>query len=277
MIPPVYENGRVRLWCGDSKKVLETFPSGCVHLVVTSPPYYVQRGRYSDLEEDIENAPTWEEYLQKLLDILTECARVLVAGGRMCINIADSWTNYKREKVNKCYPTHAYIIIHLEKLGMLYKGSFLYQQIRHSHSSGHASKLLGSYPYPPNIPILNCYEYILVFQKPGKYTPADPSPEAKEASKLTGKEFNLCATGIWHIPYNRDRSVCASPFPVELPRRLIRLFSRVGDIVLDPFVGSGVSVLEAALLGRRGWGIDINPLFIQHIIEKIKNNLFLAQ
>ena len=277
MIPPRYDFGNIKLWVGDSKEVLSTFPDNTVHLIVTSPPYYIRTGLYSSLEEDLENAPTWEEYVEKLCGILTECARVLVPGGKMCINIADSWTNLKREKVNKCLPTHAYIIVHLEKnCGLLYKGSFIYTQIRHHHASGGALFLLGSFPYPPNIPICNFFEYILVFQKRGKYKAATPSPEVKEMSKLGKEGLVWCATGVWQVTPNRQRDPCPAPFPPEIPYRLIRLFSFVGDIVLDPFVGSGVAIKMAARLGRQAWGIDINPHYIEHIRKEIEEDLFLS-
>lgn len=271
MLPPKYEGENYRLWVGDALKVLLSFPDNCVHLIVTSPPYYIGTGYYSDLPDDLENQPTWEEYVAKLLDILSECARVLVAGGKMCVNIADSWTNRRLEGVNKCYPTHARVLLHMvEKCGLIYKGSIIYEQIRAHHASGGALCLRGSFPYPPNIPICNFYEYILIFQKEGKYQPADNSPENREASKISRSEFaDWASTGIWRVPANRERKVCPAPFPYEIPYRLIKLFSLKGDIVLDPFVGSGTTVYVAIQLGRVAWGIDINETYIDYVYQNI--------
>jgi modification methylase len=271
MLPPKYEGENYRLWVGDALKVLSSFPDNCVHLIVTSPPYYIRAGYYSDLPNDLENQPTWEEYVAKLLDILSECARVLVAGGKICVNIGDSWTNTKLEGVNKCYPTHARVLLHMvEKCGLLYKGNIIYEQIRAHHASGGALFLSGSFPYPPNIPICNFYEYILIFQKEGKYQPADNSPENREASKISRSEFtNWASTGIWRIPPNRERKICPAPFPLEIPYRLIKLFSFRGDIVLDPFVGSGITVYAAIQLGRVAWGIDINETYIDYVYQNI--------
>ena len=276
MLPPKYEGERYKLWTGDSLKVLQTFPDECVHLIVTSPPYFVKSKPYTNLPDDLENLPTWEEYLAKLLAILTECARVLVAGGRLCINISDSWTNFRREGVNKCLPTHAHIIVHLtDNCGLEYKGSFIYYQMRNIHASGGGQYLKGTYPFPPNIPLVNFYEYILVFKKAGKRK--DVSRERKQASKLGREELLWCSTGIWELEASKERSVCPFPFPPELPYRLIKLFSFVDDIVLDPFVGSGTTIYAALQLGRIGWGIDISEPYIDYVHYNLRQegrNLF---
>jgi site-specific DNA-methyltransferase (adenine-specific) len=271
MLSPKYEGENYRLWVGDALKVLSSFPDNCVHLIVTSPPYYIRAGYYSDLPDDLENQPSWEEYVAKLLDILSECARVLVAGGRICVNIADSWTGWKEGGVNRCRPTHARVILHLvERCGLLYAGSIIYEQIRAHHNSGRALFVSGSFPYPPHIPICTFYEYILIFQKEGKYQPADNSPENREASKISKWEFtNWASTGIWRVPANRERKICPAPFPLEIPYRLIKLFSFRGDIVLDPFVGSGTTVYAAIQLGRVAWGIDINETYIDYVYQNI--------
>lgn len=271
--PPAYEGRNYKLWCGDSAKILKTFPDNCVHLIVTSPPYYIRSGLYTDLDDDIENAPTYDEYISKLLEILRECHRVLVPGGRMCVNIADSWTNLAREKVNMCYPTHAHIIVEMINTGMEYKGSIIYKQIRVHHASGGALKLLGSFPYPPNLPLLNLFEYILIFKKKGEYTKKHVPPHIREASKITKEELVWLATGVWQIPPNRQRKPCPAPFPIEIPRRLIKLFSFVGDIVLDPFMGQGTCVEVAVQLGRVGWGIDINPEYVAYTAERVSSIL----
>ena len=274
MIQPTYAGERWKLWAGDALPILQTFPDECVHLVVTSPPYYIQPGYYTDLADDLENQPTWEEYLAKLLAILRECARVVVRGGKLCINIADSWTSLKYEKTNRCLPTHAHIIVYLEKeCRLIYKGSFLYTQLRAHHASGGALHLYGSFPYPPNIPVCNFYEYILIFQKGGKYRPAIATREIREASKLTKEEFVWASTGIWQLPPNRRRDICPAPFPPEIPYRLIKMFSFVGDTVLDPFVGSGITLYNALRLNRVAWGIDINRRYIDYIYHNLSAGL----
>ena len=131
-------------------------------------------------------------------------------------------------------------------------------------TSRNGSVLFGSYPYPSNFMISSAVEPIHVFRKVGK---RDVSKEIKEKSKITLEEFRQFRDAIWDINGVNDKHVAA--YPIELPARLIKMYSFVGDTVLDPFVGSGSTIKAALDLGRNSVGIDINPKFLKIIEEKV--------
>jgi len=268
---PTYEGTNFKIWVGDCIEVMSSLPDESVNLIVTSPPYYAQKD-YGNSPKNFENAPTFEDYLSLINRSLSEMFRLLCKGGRCCIVIDDKYTSIKTHGSNFNYGTHAHIIVSAQRLGFLYKGLIIWRKMRGAHASGGAKYVLGSFPYPPNIPIITMFEYILVFQKPGKYPV--PEGERKEESKLDRSEFPLLAEGIWEIPAERERvGSCPSPFPIEIPKRLIRLFSFKGDVVLDPFLGSGTTVVASLMTGRIGWGIELNEKFAHESFLRIKELL----
>lgn len=253
----VFESARHKIWVGDCLSILPTLPP-VVGLIVTSPPYFARKDYGSD-ERNFENAPDWRAYMEKMCEALRSMYNVLVDGGRACIVIDDKYTSVKTHRTNFNYGTHAHLIVYAQKIGFLYKELIIWKKLRNSHASGGARRLLGTYPYPPNIPITTMFEYILIFQKPGvRRVPH----EIKEASRISNEDFTSLATGIWEIQGERAQyGSCPAPFPLEIPRRLIRLFSFVNDIVLDPFAGSGTTLVAAILEKRIGWGIELNEVF----------------
>ncbi len=234
-----------------------------VHLVVTSPPYW-QLKDYGN-EKQIGFHDSYQEYINHLNLVWSECYRVLHPGCRLCINIGDQFARsvyYGRYKV---IPIHVEIIKCCEALGMDYMGAIIWQKVTTTNTTGGAS-VMGSYPYPRNGIIKLDYEFILVFKKLG--TPPNVSSHAKELSRLTPDEWNTYFAGHWHFNGERQDKHLAM-FPEELPRRLIRMFSCVGETVLDPFLGSGTTALAAKNLGRHSVGYEINPSFVPVIKEKL--------
>jgi len=250
---------------GDSRKMIEV-PDNSVHLIITSPPYW-QLKDYGN-EKQIGFHDSYENYINNLNLVWKECYRVLHNGCRLCINIGDQFARsvyYGRYKV---IPIREEIIKFCETIGFDYMGAVIWQKVTTSHSTGGGVQM-GSYPYPRNGIIKLDYEFILIFKKQGESP--KPTKEQKELSKLTPDEWNTFFAGHWNFPgVKQDHHIAM--FPDELPRRLIKMFSFVGETVLDPFLGSGTTSLAAKNLGRNSIGYEINPDFINVIKNKLSVN-----
>ncbi|MGB9607967.1 MAG: DNA-methyltransferase, partial [bacterium] len=247
---------------GDSRKMDEV-PDESVHLIITSPPYW-QLKDYGD-ERQIGFNDTYEDYINNLNLVWKECFRVLHKGCRLCINIGDQFARsvyYGRYKV---IPIRTEIIKFCETIGFDYMGAIIWQKVTTCNTTGGAA-IMGSYPYPRNGIIKLDYEFILVFKKPGK--PPKVSKEQKDLSKLTLEEWNEYFSGHWNFPGEKQDKHLAM-FPEELPKRLIKMFSFVGETVLDPFLGSGTTSLAARKLQRNSIGYEINEDFLPIIKEKL--------
>jgi len=254
-----------KLIIGDSRKMKE-LKDDSVHLVITSPPYFDLKDYNSNdnhNKKDQIGAPkTYEEYLDNLNDVWKECLRVLVPDGKLCINIMPVFLSGKEtiynRRITKTVITDFESFIYDTKLAFLHS-LYIWDKRKSSRFSS-----FGSYPYPPNIFSTFPYEWIIVFSKRGKRI-NKVSKEIKEKSKLTHKEWaDWAINSFWEMAPARATEVGhPAPFPEELPRRLIKLYSFWGDTVLDPFVGSGTTVKVAEDLGRNGVGYDINPEYIE--------------
>lgn len=235
-----------------------------VHLVVTSPPYW-QLKDYGD-EKQIGFHDTYESYINHLNVVWKECFRVLHDGCRLCVNIGDQFARsvyYGRYKV---IPIRTEITRFCETIGMDYMGAIIWQKVTTTNTTGGAS-IMGSFPYPRNGILKIDYEFILIFKKLGD--PPKVGKEIKELSKLTTDEWNTYFAGHWNFAGERQDKHLAM-FPEELPRRLIRMFSFVGETVLDPFLGSGTTSLAAKNLSRNSIGYEVSPTFIPIIRNKLK-------
>lgn len=248
---------------GDSRRMTE-LPDESVHLVITSPPYW-QLKDYGD-ENQLGFHDSYEDYINNLNLVWNECFRVLHPGCRLCINIGDQFARsvyYGRYKV---IPIRTEIIKCCEAFGMDYMGAIIWQKVTTTNTTGGAT-IMGSFPYPRNGILKIDYEFILIFKKLGN--PPKISKEAKELSKLTTEEWNTYFAGHWNFGGEKQDKHLAM-FPEELPHRLIRMFSFVGDTVLDPFLGSGTTALAAKNLGRNSVGYEINLKFVPMIKQKLK-------
>lgn len=238
-----------------------------VHLVVTSPPYW-QLKDYGDARQ-IGFHDTYEAYVNHLNLVWRECHRVLHNGCRLCINIGDQFARSAYYGRYKVIPIRTEIIRFCESSGFDYMGSIIWRKVTTCHTTGGAT-VMGSFPYPRNGILKLDYEFILIFKKYGR--PPGVNQSMKEQSKLTKEEWNEYFSGHWHFPGARQKKHLAM-FPEELPRRLIRMFSFVGDTVLDPFLGSGTTSLAAKRLKRHAIGYEIN----EEYLPTIKETLGLAQ
>mgnify|MGYP000969754523 FL=1 len=247
---------------GDSR-CMEKVKDESVHLIVTSPPYW-QLKDYGN-HNQIGFNDTYEEYINNLNLVWNECKRVLHKGCRLCINIGDQFARsvyYGRYKV---IPIRTEIIKFCESDGFDYMGAIIWQKVTTCHTTGGAT-IMGSFPYPRNGIIKLDYEYILIFKKYGD--PPSVQSALKEQSKLTIEEWNQYFTGHWNFSGEKQNKHLAM-FPEELPKRLIKMFSFVGDTILDPFLGSGTSSLAARNLNRNSIGYEINENYLPIIKEKL--------
>lgn len=247
---------------GDSRNMIE-IQENSIDLVVTSPPYWHIKDYH--IKNQIGYGQSLHEYLKSLYLVWKECYRVLKPGSRLCINIGDQFLRSIVYGKYKIAPIHSEVIIQCEKIGFDYMGSIIWQKKTTMNTTGGAN-VMGSYPYPPNGMIEIDYEFILIFKKPGKKVA--PSREIKELSKLSKEEWKEYFSGHWKFS-GEKQIMHEAMFPEELPKRLIKMFSFVGDTVLDPFLGSGTTIKVALNLERNAIGYEINEAFLPIIKQKI--------
>jgi len=251
-----------RIIIGDSRGMTELADES-IHLVITSPPYW-QLKDYGP-EEQIGYNDTYQDYINNLNLVWMECHRVLYKGCRLCINIGDQFARavyYGRYKV---IPIRTEIIKFCETIGFDYMGAIIWQKVTTCNTTGGAT-IMGSFPYPRNGIVKLDYEFILIFKKQGN--PPKVSKEIKEQSKLSLEEWNKYFYGHWNFSGEKQNNHLA-PFPEELPQRLIKMFSFLGDTVLDPFLGSGTTSVAALKLGRNSVGYEINEQFLPIIKQRL--------
>ncbi len=251
---------------GDSRAMNET-ENQSVQLIITSPPYWQLKDYGTD--NQIGYNDSYEQYINNLNLVWQESYRVLENGCKLCINIGDQYartTIYGRYKV---IPIRTEIIKFCEAIGFDYMGAVIWQKIGTTNTTGGAS-IMGSFPNPRNGIFKLDYEFILVFKKQGK-SKNIISKAVKKQSAMTKNEWNTYFTGHWNFSGARQDGHIAM-FPPELPKRLIKMFSFIGDTVLDPFLGSGTTSMVASKLQRNSIGYEINPEFIPLIEKKIGKN-----
>ena len=236
-----------QIFCKSSESMAE-LPDHSVHLMVTSPPYNVGK--------EYDRDATLDEYLEFLGRVWREVHRVLVPGGRACVNIA----NLGRKPY---IPLHSYIIQGMLEQGFLMRGEVIWNKA----ASSSPSTAWGSWRSPANPTLRDVHEYILIFSK-GTFTRKNP---AKRRGSISRDEFLEFTKSVWTFPAVSARSVGhPAPFPVELPQRLIQLYTYEGEVVLDPFMGSGQTAI-AALNGNRHYvGYEIEADYVRLAEKRIR-------
>ncbi|MCD6539277.1 MAG: site-specific DNA-methyltransferase [Candidatus Omnitrophica bacterium] len=239
-----------KIFCKSSEKMSE-LPDNSVHLMVTSPPYNVGK----DYDENL----SLKEYRDLLKRVFKETYRVLVPGGRACINVA----NLGRKPY---IPLHSFIIEDMQELGFLMRGEILWDK----GSSASPSTAWGTWLKANNPVLRDIHEYILVFCK-DTFTRKNPY---RRKSTISREEFLEFTKSVWSFPAERASKVGhPAPFPVELPYRLIQLYTFEGEIVLDPFVGSGTTCIAAIKTNRKYVAYDIDRKYCNLSEQRIRQFL----
>ncbi|MDE0686698.1 MAG: site-specific DNA-methyltransferase [Candidatus Poribacteria bacterium] len=242
---PILPESLNQLHCASSID-MSAIPDDSVHLMVTSPPYNAKK----EYDEDLSLA----EYRELLYAVFAETYKKLVTGGRACINIA----NLGRKPY---IPLHSYIIEDMLSIGYYMRGEIIWDKA----SSAGSSTAWGSWQSAANPVLRDVHEYILVFSK-GSFS---RKRNGKENS-IRKENFLEWTKSVWTFPsVSAKRIGHPAPFPEELPHRLIQLYTFVGDVVLDPFCGSGTTCLSALKSGRHYIGYDVEEKYIELASERI--------
>jgi DNA modification methylase len=240
-----------------------------VQLIVTSPPY----GKIKDygLKDQIGFFDSFDDYFIRLKSVWTQCHRVLEPKCRMVINIGDQYLRTSQYGRYRIISIASKIINDCVELGFDFLGDIIWQKISTTNTTGGCS-LMGSIYYPRNGLLTYDYEHILIFKK-YKGRRKKVNPEIKELSKIPLSEWKKWYVGHWRFPGIVQKEHIAM-FPEELPYRIIRMFSFIGDTVLDPFAGSGTTLKVAKSLFRRAIGYEINESFRKVVEKKIKVDIY---
>lgn len=253
------------LLLGDARKRLQDIANASVHLIVTSPPYWTLK-KYIGHKDQMGEIKDYDEFVSQLAAVFKECHRVLAPGGRMVIVVGDVCVSRKSYGRHLVFPLHASIQDECRKLGfdnlapiIWYKIANIKTEVQNG-SSGYLGK-----PYEPGGVIKNDIEFILSQRKPGTYR--SPSREQRILSTISDKDHKSWFTQIWTLKGASLRDHPA-PFPLELAYRLIRMFSFVGDAILDPFGGTMVTNRAAMSCGRNSISIEVEPEYFSRFSLK---------
>lgn len=252
--------------CGDSRR-MEKVADGSVALVVTSPPYFAGKQYEEELERD--GVPSsYLEYLEMLTDVFAECVRTLEPGGRIAVNVA----NLGRKPYRSLSADVIRILEH--DLGLLLRGELIWQK----GEGANGSCAWGSFRSPANPVLRDITERVIVASK-GRFDRARSKKEREKLGlphrqQILTEDFMSLTLDLWSIPPESARRVGhPAPFPVELPEQLIRLYTYEDDLVLDPFMGSGSSLVAAAQLNRRYVGYDMDPDYVEIARRRVEEVL----
>ncbi|MGQ9684275.1 MAG: DNA-methyltransferase [Anaerolineae bacterium] len=244
-----------------------------VHLIVTSPPYWTLK-RYRDHPRQLGHVAEYEQFLMELEKTWRECYRVLVPGGRLVCVVGDVCLSRREHGRHMVVPLHADIAVCCRRLGFDNLNPIIWHKISNaSYEVNNGSKFLGK-PYEPNAIIKNDIEFILMQRKPGGYR--KPTEEQRQLSMIDKKSYDQWFQQFWRLGGASTREHPA-PFPLELAYRLVRMFSFVGDTVLDPFCGTGTTMLAAMRADRNSIGVDVDPVYCDMAFRRLlqeSNTLF---
>jgi site-specific DNA-methyltransferase (adenine-specific) len=236
-----------------------------IELVVTSPPYGNLK-EYPVHEGQLGNLASYESFLDELDKVWSECHRVLVPGGRVCAVVGDVCLSRRKAGRHHVLPLAADIQVRARKLGFDSLTPIIWYKVANiTLEASRSSRFLGK-PYLPGGIIKNDRETIVMLRKPGGYRKPTPIMEAN--SRIDKDDYFRWFSPIWSDVTGASTRDHPAPYPVEIPRRLVSMFSFVGDTVLDPFGGTGTTAQASALTGRNSISFEIEPSYFEHAVDK---------
>jgi modification methylase len=252
------------LFLGDARK-LDFLSDASVHLVLTSPPYFDLK-RYNENNDQLGHISDYEEFLNELNKVWIECYRILVPGGRLVCVVGDVCKSRRQHGRHTVIPLHSDISVQCRRIGFDNLNPIIWHKISNANYEVSGGQGFLGKPYEPNAIIKNDIEFILMQRKPGGYR--KPTQEQRSSSRLTKDEYDEWFQQIWRITGASTKKHPA-PYPFELAYRLIRMFSFTGDTVVDPFNGTGTTMLAAAKSDRNSIGVEIDPEYYTMAVERL--------
>ncbi|BCU02899.1 methyltransferase [Pandoravirus japonicus] len=262
---------RCTLTNGDARD-LSSIADQSVHLALTSPPYWTLKDYNPDVEGQLGHVEDYAQFVQGLNKVWSECYRVLVPGSRLIVVVGDVLLSRKQHGRHRLVPLHSDIQLACQKVGFDCLAPIIWHKIGSAaHEVDNGKAVILGKPYEPNAIIKNDIEYVLMLRKPGGYR--SPSEEQRDASRIAKPDFHAWFRQIWtDVPGTRSKDHPA-PFPEELASRLVKMFSFVGDVVLDPFAGSGTTLLASLSNLRHCVGVEIDPAYFDLARRRIASAL----
>jgi len=259
------------IYLGDAREMQGIQPGTRVHLIVTSPPYWDLK-RYPDdrAGAQLGHMHDRNQFLHELARVWRRCYDMLVPGGRMCVVVGDVCRARRKHGRHLVEPLHAYLLVQCQDMGFDPLAPIIWHKIANitTEVGGNGSPFLGK-PYEPNAIIKNDVEFILMLRKSGGYR--HPTPAQRELSVIDRADYALWFKQIWEDVPGELQQDHPAPFPKEVAKRLIGMFSFVGDTVLDPFWGVGNTTLAAIDMRRSSIGFEIEPAFFAAAKRKFQD------
>jgi DNA modification methylase len=256
------------LLLGDARR-MESLKPESVHLVLTSPPYWTLK-EYRDSQDQMGHIEDYERFLTELDKVWMHCHRALVPGGRLVCVVGDvCLSRRKNAGRHTVVPLHASIQEHCRQIGFDNLAPIIWHKISNAvYEVENGSSFLGK-PYEPNSVIKNDIEFILMERKPGGYR--TPAIMTRLLSLISEENHGKWFQQIWTGLTGASTRYHPAPYPLELAERLVRMFSFVGDTVLDPFLGTGTTTVAAAKTGRHSIGIEVDEHYFDLAHKRIAN------
>lgn len=261
------------LYQGDSRELLTQFEDESMSLILTSPPYFnlkdynIENGGGS--EGQLGDVDDYEQFNQLVDEVWSECYRLLKPGGRLCVVVGDVLRSRSEHGRHRVLPLHATIQEHCTEIGYDNLAPIIWHKIGNaSLEAGGNARFLGK-PYEPGAVVKNDIEYILLFRKPGGYN--SPSTAERILSAIEADTHQRMFRQLWDDIKGERQKDHPAPYPAELAERLIRMFSFVGDTVLDPFAGTGSTAVGASRWGRNSISLELEEEYVNIAEERIQS------